>query len=84
MVYGLLLMKVRDVVCVYTECNTCENVKCLKKAEFVLRRFRLRHRGVSRQHSVLFRFTDVEDCLRSAQALQISNIKAKIVFPVLG
>jgi len=81
--YGLLLKQIDNLVCVYNECHECSNLRCPKKAEYVLRRFRLRHEGLSGGHSVLFRFSDVEDCLRGLQAMFISGIKAKIIYHIL-
>jgi len=56
----------------------------LQQATHVLRRFQLPHSEVSKAYSVVFRFRDVEDCLRSLQALAYNEIRARIIYHIFG
>lgn len=80
--YGVVLVQSEAIVCIYDECNSCENRRCVKKALFILRKFQLKPLGIDKTHSVAFRFTEAFDALRALEALKYAKIKAKIIYPI--
>ena len=66
-------------------CGGTGNIRVIDEIRKVLRRFQLPNEfTVSHSHSVLlaFRTYDVESVIRTAQALAVSGIKGRIVFPI--
>jgi hypothetical protein len=67
-------------------CKVCDGtglVPLFSEIQRVLHRFRLVPNGFSKTYSVMLRFSDVEDCIRSLEALDLSGIRASIVYPIL-
>ena len=76
--------QIRGSLKVCKTCNGLGTVLVIEEAQRVLRQFQQpTNYTVSRSHSVVLRYSYAFDIIHALQALSVSGIKAKIIFPII-